>query len=161
MWQAGIQSSSTQQIPQFVPYIPMGYGMGMGMVNMSAYSTAGGTGLPQFLSVPSSSTSTPSSLPLFSGPRFVSFPDQFQVPPSFMAAQAMPTVTTSTVQPQLFPRDFSCTFSPENQGQPTSQYVTKTAMDHDNWKVPNPGEVTEAFRYIYVNRFPNFLDYLY
>lgn len=149
MWQAGIQSSSTQQIPQFVPYIPMGFGMGMGMgmVNMSGYSPAGGTGLPQFLSVPSSSTSTPSSLPLFSGPRFVPFPDQFQVPPSFMASQAMPTVTTSFVQPQLIPRDFSYTFNPANQGEPTSQYITKTAMDHDNWKVPNPGEVIGVFRY--------------
>ncbi|KAK9933975.1 hypothetical protein M0R45_021143 [Rubus argutus] len=142
MWQAGIQSSSTQQIPQFVPYIPMGFGMGM--VNMSGYSAAGGTGLPQFLSVPSSSTSTPTSLPLFSGPRFVPFPDQFQVPPSFMASQATPRVTTSIVEPQLIPRDFSNTFNPTNQGEPTSQYITKTAMDHDNWKVPNPDQGYEV-----------------
>lgn len=143
MWQTGVQRSSTQQVPQFVPYMPMGFGMGMGMgmVNMCDYS-AGGTGLPLPL-VPVPSSSSPLT-------RFVNPFPPFQVPPpSFMASQAMPatTATSSTstkVQPQQIPRDFSYAFNSANQGESsTSQYITKRAMN-DNQQVPIPGEVIEV-----------------
>lgn len=140
MWQTGVQSSSTQKVPQFVPYMTMGFGMGMGMVNMCDYS-AGGTGLPlPLVPVPSSST------PL--GPRFVNpFPPFQEPPPSFMASQAMPAATTTSstmVQPQQIPRDFSYAFNSANQGESsTSQYITKRAMN-DNQQAPIPGEVIEV-----------------
>lgn len=142
MWQTGVQSSRTQQVPQFMPYMPMGFGMRMGMANMCDYS-AGGTGLPlPLVPVPSSST------PL--GPRFVNPFPPFQVPPpSFMASQAMATATTTSststmVQAQQIPRDFSYAFNSANQGESsTSQYITKRAMN-DNQQVPIPGEVIEV-----------------